>query len=228
MKTILAILVTISVACPNGFSPVNDGGTQLCFKLTKLTESISLSGTMLSCQKHGKDTRLANLEEFQRIIGEWKSGAVLLLFAIKGFIPIETKQDRSKPWFFYGEGMKSIQSDLWYQNNPDNYNNGESCLIMTFDASQKRAFAHDVNCVDNHVNSTLCVKDSNYGHSNYIPDEFNKFVKMDYPYGLDDALKNHSKEVYQMNDFDADLQEQFTSITRTICLFKYVCLRNDH
>ncbi|KAL3307089.1 hypothetical protein Ciccas_014406, partial [Cichlidogyrus casuarinus] len=233
MKIILAILVTIAVACPNGFSPVNDGGTQLCFKLTKLTESISLSGAMLSCQKLGMDTRLANLGEFQRIMtvvnGTWTSNATFHLFAIKGFIPIETIQDRSKPWFFYGEGMKSIQSDLWEQINPDNYNVGESCLIMTFDASQKRAIAYDGSCFLSYIiDSALCVKDANYGHSDYNPDNSTKFFRMDYPHGLDDSLKSQSKEVYQMGDFDAQLQEQFNNITRTICLYKYVCVRNDH
>ncbi|KAL3314333.1 hypothetical protein Ciccas_007048 [Cichlidogyrus casuarinus] len=144
MRIILAILVTISIACPNGFSPVNDGGTQLCFNLTKIQESISLSEAMLSCQEHGKDTRLANLEEFQRIMavvnGTWTDSVFFNLFAIKGFIPIGTIQDRSKPWFFYGEGMKSIQSDLWGGINPDNAE-GESCLMMAFTASVKTASA---------------------------------------------------------------------------------------
>ncbi|KAL3307333.1 hypothetical protein Ciccas_014157 [Cichlidogyrus casuarinus] len=231
MKTILAILVTVSVACPNDFSPVNDGGTQLCYKLIKSDRIGSLSAAMLSCQKHGMNTRLANLKEFLKIMtvvnGTWTSNADFILFAIKGFIPIESIQDRSKPWFFYGEGMKSIQSDLWKHDNPDN-SRGESCLIMTFDASQKRAFAHDGNCVVNNVDSALCVKDANYGHSNYIADKFNEFVKMDYPYGLDDSLKSQSKEVYQMNDFDSQLQEQFNNIPMTMCLYKYVCVRNNH
>ncbi|KAL3318793.1 hypothetical protein Ciccas_002537 [Cichlidogyrus casuarinus] len=226
MKTILAILVTLSVACPDGFYPVRDEGTELCFSLIRSNNTKSFSGSMLLCQEYGKDTRLANLKEFRRIMtvvnGTWTSNATFYLFAIKGFIPIESIQDRSKPWFFYGEGMKSIQSDLWQQVNPDNYNNGESCLIMGFYTSQKKALAHDLRCFSHTIDSALCVKDANYGHSNYIPDEFNKFVRMDYPYGLDDSLKNQSKEVYQMKDYDTALQEQFNNITRTICLYKYV------
>ncbi|KAL3309632.1 hypothetical protein Ciccas_011819 [Cichlidogyrus casuarinus] len=232
VEIILSILVIATIACPNGFDPINDGGTKLCYKLIELNEPRSLSGSMLSCQKLGMDTRLANLKEFLRIMnvfdGTWSGYKVFHLFAIKGFIPIKSSQDRSKPWFFYGEGMKSIQSDLWNQDNPDNYNDGESCLTMQFYASPKKAWAFDAKCVSKYLDSALCVKDANYGHSNYIADKFNEFVKMDYPYGLDDSLKNQSKEVYRMNDFDAGLQEQFNNITRTICLYKYVCVRNDH
>ncbi|KAL3314860.1 hypothetical protein Ciccas_006515 [Cichlidogyrus casuarinus] len=232
MKTILSILVTVSIACPDGFYPVRDKGTELCYKLIKSNRIDSLSAAMLSCQEYGKDTRLANLKEFHQIMnvfdGTWSGKAIFHLFAIKGFIPIKTIQDRSKPWFFYGEGMKSIPSNLWHQDNPDNHNNEESCLMMEFDASQKKALAHDANCVINSVDSALCVKDANYGHSDYNPDNSTKFVRMDYPYGLDDSLKSQSKEVYQMGDFDAGLQEQFNNITRTICLFKYVSVINEH
>ncbi|KAL3310755.1 hypothetical protein Ciccas_010674 [Cichlidogyrus casuarinus] len=80
---------------------------------------------MLSCQEYGKDTRLANLKEFHQIMnvfdGTWSGNAAFQLFAIKGFIPIKTIQDRMSETVVVEMDFKlpTPSSAFLHQNGPN-------------------------------------------------------------------------------------------------------------